>query len=198
MRFPAQPVRMAFQKFGVLFQGVFSMATVWGLAQELDNIGNELAQLEAGGLVGVELEEKEKQLYREWFEAQENFDQRIDYFVEKIRKTHAAAEYQESRMKHFEARMKREEGKAFRLHQLLKAVMEGRGMTQLETKDNTLWIQKAGGVRKLNITGEVPAEFTKTKTEVLPDSEKIRAVLATGISLDFAKLEPQKDLLRIK
>lgn len=67
------------------------------------------------------------------------------------------------------------------LHESLEAT--GRG--KVETPTATVWIQ-ANGQAALEITGEVPKEYTRTVIE--PDLERIREKLEAGVELAFAKL----------
>lgn len=78
-----------------------------------------------------------------------------------------------------------------RLYDSLKAT----GRTKVETPTATVAIQANGGQPALVITGEVPAEYTRTTVE--PDNAKIREALAGKKPLDFAKLE-RGEHLRIK
>ena len=97
----------------------------------------------------------------------------------------------------FAVMAQRRESKIERLKAHLKAYMEHHGQTKLLTSTGRSFsIQANGGLLPLRIEGDVPPEYTVTKTE--PNNDMIRNVLAQGIPLPFAKLGERGTSLRIR
>lgn len=86
---------------------------------------------------------------------------------------------------------KRMESGAEKIKERLKYAMEQMGMKELECQYVTARIRKNGGMQALEITGEVPRNYQKEKTELVNDTDKIRKDLEAGIDLSFAHLKPR-------
>ena len=54
-----------------------------------------------------------------------------------------------------------------------------------------------GGVRALEIVGDVPEAFSTTVTTVVPNKELIRATLEAGQPLAFAMLHSKQKVLKV-
>ena len=74
--------------------------------------------------------------------------------------------------------------------------MKDMDMPEIKTDFHTFKIQKNGGKRKVEVTGDVPDSYTKIIYQ--PDMERIRSELEDGKELDFAVLMPRGEHLRIK
>lgn len=72
------------------------------------------------------------------------------------------------------------------LKKALHESLEATGRRKVETPTATVWLQPNGGQPALEITGEVPKEYTRTVVE--NDLERIRKDLEAGVELAFAKL----------
>ena len=57
--------------------------------------------------------------------------------------------------------------------------------------------KRYGGVRALEIIGDVPEAFSTTVTTVVPNKELIRATLEAGQPLAFAMLHSKQKVLRV-
>lgn len=77
----------------------------------------------------------------------------------------------------------------------LEATMRITGRTKFKTALFSFNIQKNGGVRPLEFTGDVPAEWLKPGD---PDTKLIREHLETFGELPFAKLGERGESLRIR
>ena len=104
----------------------------------------------------------------------------------------AFAKAEEDRLKkRRESLEKRSEWLKGRLYKTMKET----GKTKFDTELFSFIIKKNGGVEKIDITGEVPAEFLKPG---LPDNTAIRKALKEGRELPFAKILPRGDHLEIR
>ncbi len=72
------------------------------------------------------------------------------------------------------------------------------GQKRIQTTRHEVSLRKPGGKRALLINGPVPEEFTVTKTEIVPDKDKIRATIESGETLGFAELKQGENVLVIK
>lgn len=77
----------------------------------------------------------------------------------------------------------------------LEAVMRVTGRTKFKTALFTYNIQKNGGVRPVEFTGDVPREWLKPGE---PDTKRIREHLETFGELPFAKFGERGESLRIR
>ena len=95
----------------------------------------------------------------------------------------------------FKAKKQKRVNSRKRMSEALMSAMDVAGMEELEAGDYNLKIVKNGGLKPLEITGEVPDNFTKV--EIVPDNSKIREALEFT-ELPFAKLGERGRHLRIK
>ena len=76
-------------------------------------------------------------------------------------------------------------------------VLESSGATSIQTPRHKVTLATPGGVRALEIVGDVPEAFSTTVTTVVPNKELIRATLEAGQSLPFAMLHSKQKVLRV-
>lgn len=81
---------------------------------------------------------------------------------------------------------------------LLKMAMETTGKTDFKTDLFTFKVVNNGGVQPIKITGDVPSEFTKSKTVVSNDMDKIREYLTKNGNTEWAELQERGRRLSIK
>ena len=84
-----------------------------------------------------------------------------------------------------------------RLKERMMWALDMLGHRRIDTDRFRVTVAKNGGKLPLHIDDEVPGDFMKTVEVTSPDSEKIRAALADGSSLGFAKLGERGRTLRI-
>ena len=75
-----------------------------------------------------------------------------------------------------------------RMDAALLDAMRATGKTELNGEIHKFKIVNNGGVLPVVYTGETPANYQKTVTKTVNDTEKIRADLEAGIELSFAHL----------
>lgn len=83
-----------------------------------------------------------------------------------------------------------------RMKERLLEAMYAMGKREIVTALHTFRIQKNGGSRPLEITGDVPVAWQKITIET--DTERIRAALENGMELPFAQLGERGEHVRIK
>lgn len=81
-----------------------------------------------------------------------------------------------------------------RLNAYLFDQMKAIGKTKIKTPLFGFSICKNGGLQPMEITGDVPAQYTKSE----PDNEKIRKALTDGEALSFASFKERGEHLRIR
>lgn len=85
-----------------------------------------------------------------------------------------------------------------KMTELLKTAMETTGKTDFKTELFTFKVVNNGGVQPIKITGDVPAEFLKSKMVVANDTEKIREYLTKNGNTAWAELQERGRRLSIK
>jgi len=76
-------------------------------------------------------------------------------------------------------------------------VLESSGSTSIQTPRHKVTLATPGGVRALEIIGDVPEAFNTTVTTVVPNKELIRATLEAGQPLAFAMLHSKQKVLKV-
>jgi len=76
-------------------------------------------------------------------------------------------------------------------------VLETSGATSIQTPRHKVTLANPGGVRALEIIGDVPEAFSTTVTTVVPNKELIRATLEAGQPLAFAMLHSKQKVLKV-
>jgi hypothetical protein len=76
-------------------------------------------------------------------------------------------------------------------------VLESSGSTSIQTPRHKVTLATPGGVRALEIIGDVPEAFSTTVTTVVPNKELIRATLEAGQPLAFAMLHSKQKVLKV-
>ena len=76
-------------------------------------------------------------------------------------------------------------------------VLESSGATSIQTPRHKVTLATPGGVRALEIIGDVPEAFSTTVTTVVANKELIRATLEAGQPLAFAMLHSKQKVLKV-
>lgn len=76
-------------------------------------------------------------------------------------------------------------------------VLESSGSTSIQTPRHKVTLATPGGVRALEIIGDVPEAFSTTVTTIVPNKELIRATLESGQPLSFAMLHSKQKVLKV-
>jgi len=76
-------------------------------------------------------------------------------------------------------------------------VLESSGVTSIQTPRHKVTLATPGGVRALEIIGDVPEAFSTTVTTVVPNKELIRATIEAGQPLAFAMLHSKQKVLKV-
>ena len=76
-------------------------------------------------------------------------------------------------------------------------VLESSGATSIQTPRHKVTLATPGGVRALEIIGDVPEAFSTTVTTVVPNKELIRATIEAGQPLPFAMLHSKQKVLKV-
>jgi len=76
-------------------------------------------------------------------------------------------------------------------------VLESSGATSIQTPRHKVSLATPGGVRALEIIGDVPEAFSTTVTTVVINKELIRATLEAGQPLPFAMLHSKQKVLKV-
>ncbi len=74
-------------------------------------------------------------------------------------------------------------------------VLESSGATSIQTPRHKVTLATPGGVRALEIIGDVPEAFSTTVTTVVPNKELVRATLEAGQPLAFVILHSKQKVL---
>ena len=122
-------------------------------------------------------------------------DEKADSYAKLIRNLDGDASLLDGEIKRLQERkaslLKRRDW----LKQQLMDAMWETGRTKFKTALFTFGIQKTGGARPVDLTGEVPANWLKPGD---PDTKKIREYLEAGNELPFAVLADRGESLRIR
>lgn len=120
---------------------------------------------------------------------------KADAYAVVIAEAKSAAEKFKAESERLGAIAKRYENSIDYMKFRLKQAMEEMGMKELKGDYHKFRIQKNGGKKPMQITGEVPDNYKKIVYE--DDKEKIRKALEDGEELSFAHLEERGTHLRI-
>lgn len=120
---------------------------------------------------------------------------KADAYAVVISEAKAAVEKFKAESERLGAIVKRYENSIDYMKLRLKQAMEEMGMKELKGDFHKFRIQKNGGKKPMQITGEVPDNYKKIVYE--DDKEKIRKALEDGEELAFAHLEERGTHLRI-
>ncbi len=135
----------------------------------------------------------------QWFaELDSDFDTKADNYAALITEMRMRAEARRIESERLAARAAIDERSADFLAVRLMAALDARGVKRHETKRYAVSVVGNGGKAPLEIVGDVPPEFTRTRTTVDPDKDSIRAALEGGQSLPFARLLPRGKRLSIR
>lgn len=135
----------------------------------------------------------------QWFNELDNGMQaKVDSYCALIAEYEARAKVRQEEAERLAGRARLDTDNARWLRQRMLAALGLRGLRKLETTHYTVSVVRNGGKQPLDLHGEVPADWCLTKTEVLPDRERIRAALEAGTALPFATLSERGERLAIK
>ena len=156
--------------------------TLFELSADMKALDDILAE-NGGDLSSPQSEE----ILAQWEnELETDLSRKVDGYCRLIRELESRAQARADEANRLMERSTIDESLGRRLRERLRLVWETRRLPAIETASFRVALQKNGGKAPLDVHGTVPAEFTKTKTVVEPDKEKIREALDRGENLDFA------------
>ena len=148
---------------------------------------------EAGGdITGAE------EALDKWFEQIEGaVEDKTDAYVSVMRELEARAEWRKAEAKRLTDKAKRDEKNVAGIKGRLLCYMQRLNKTTIETPRNRVTVAKAG-TRSLTLIGEPTGEYvTHIPATTEPNKKAITEALKAGTVLDFARLEPPTEYLRI-
>lgn len=168
--------------------------TLFSLSDDMNALDEILA--ETGGDLS---DPRSEEILESWeAELESNLSAKVDGYCRFIAELEARASTRSNEAARLAARAKVDESTASRLRERLRAVWETRSLPAIETANYRVSLAKNGGKNPLDLHGDVPPEFTKTKTIIEPDREKIRAALEAGERLTFALLMERGSRIAIR
>ena len=158
--------------------------TLFDLSDDMKALDDILAE-NGGDLSSPQSEE----ILSQWEkELETDLSQKVDGYCRLIRELESRAQARADEAARLMERSTIDESLGRRLRERLRLVWEARRLPAIETASFRVALQRNGGKAPLDVHGTVPPEFTKTKTVVEPDKERIREALDRGETLDFALL----------
>ena len=146
-----------------------------------------------GGLVGVELEGQ-----IDWLASQSSdLAPAIDDLLAITSEIEHRAAGRKIEAKRIADLGKRDQAIADWMKGQITRVLESSGATSIQTPRHKVTLAMPGGVRALEITGDVPEAFTTKVITIVPNKELIRATLEAGQSLPFAMLHSKQKVLKV-
>jgi len=146
-----------------------------------------------GGLVGVELEGQ-----IDWLASQSSdLAPAIDDLLAITAEIEHRAAGRKIEAKRIADLGKRDQAIADWMKGQITRVLESSGATSIQTPRHKVTLATPGGVRALEIIGDVPEAFSTTVTTVVPNKELIRATIEAGQSLPFAMLHSKQKVLKV-
>lgn len=135
----------------------------------------------------------------QWFSELDNgLQEKVDAYCSLIAEYEARAKVRQEEAERLANRARVDTEAARWLRQRMLLALGTRGMRKLETARFTVSVVRNGGKQPIDMHGEVPADWCVTRTEVVPDRERIRAALEAGTALPFATLCERGERLAIK
>lgn len=138
----------------------------------------------------------------EWFSnISQDRDKKIDGYCALIREFEARASVRKEESERLAKRVKIDAAHAAFLKGRLKSFFEENNLKKIETDRYMVSLAKNGGAIPLELLDEperFPAEFRTIKTQVVANTDAIRAALEGGQDLPFAKLGERGTRLSIK
>lgn len=131
-------------------------------------------------------------------ELDQNLKGKVDNYVALITEMRHRASTRSSEAERLAERARIDEDAADWLAAKLRQALEDRGLKKIETERYAVSVVGNGGKQPLVLTGDVPADWQKTRTTVEPDRERIRASLEAGETLPFATLGDRGRRLSIR
>ena len=146
-----------------------------------------------GGLVGVELEGQ-----IDWLASQSSdLAPAIDDLLAISNEIEHRAAGRKAESKRLLELSKRDSQIADWMKGQIARVLESSGATTIQTARHRVSLATPGGVRALEIVGDVPEAFTTKVITTVPNKELIRATLEAGQSLPFAMLHSKQKVLKV-
>jgi hypothetical protein len=146
-----------------------------------------------GGLVGVELEGQ-----IDWLASQSNdLKPAIDDLLAISSEIEHRAAGRKAESKRLLELSKRDSQIADWMKGQIARVLEASATTTIQTARHRVTLVNPGGVRALEITGDVPEAFTTKVITIVPNKELIRATLEAGQPLAFAMLHSKQKVLKV-
>jgi len=156
--------------------------TLFELSADMKALDDILAE-NGGDLSSPQSEE----ILSQWENELENdLSQKVDGYCRLIRELESRAKARADEAARLMERSTIDESLGRRLRERLRLVWEARRLPAIETASFRVSLARNGGKAPLDVHGIVPPEFTKSKTVVEPDKERIREALDRGETLDFA------------
>ena len=125
-------------------------------------------------------------------------DAKLDGYCALIREFDARAAARDDEARRLDALAAVDARKSARLQKRLHEFFALHDLRKVETPRFSLSLVANGGKQALEVFGEVPPAFIRSRTVESVDNDKIRAALDAGESLPFATLKPRSFSLRIK
>lgn len=127
-----------------------------------------------------------------------NLAAKLDGYADLIGAMQARADFRKQESKRLADRARIDEKKVAWLKARVIDAMNRTGNPVVESDRYRISVARNGGVRPMELIGEVPTNFCKTEVVQSPDREAIRASLEAGEYLPFARLMPRGERLVIK
>lgn len=125
-------------------------------------------------------------------------DTKIDGYCALIRELETRADGRDMEAHRLAARAATDRAKAMHLQGRLREFFTLHDLRKVETPRFSLSLVANGGKQALEVFGEVPPAFMRSRTVESIDNDKVRAAIESGASLPFATLKPRGFSLRIK
>ena len=125
-------------------------------------------------------------------------DMKIDGCCALIRELDARAVFRHSEARRLDTIAEADARKSAALQKRLREFFALHDLKKLDTPRFSLSLVTHGGKQALEVFGEVPPAFMRSRTVESIDTDKVRAAIESGASLPFATLKPRGFSLRIK
>jgi len=131
-------------------------------------------------------------------ELDQNLAGKVDNYAALITEIRHRSETRQAEAERLATRARIDREAADWLAERLRQALDDRGTKKIETERYAVSVVGNGGKQPLVLTGDVPADWQRTRTTVEPDRERIRASLEAGEALSFATLGDRGRRLSIR
>jgi hypothetical protein len=132
-----------------------------------------------------------------WFEELDGqLDTKVERYCKLIRELELRSQARMAEADRIRNLAKTDANGAKGLKHRLHCVMVRRNLGRIKTDTFNVSICANGGKLPIAINGEVPADYQRT--EVFPDTDKIRKDLEDGVALEFARYEERGRHIRVR